>query len=227
MAHPFWPLFDLVVRTPRLELRPPTDEMCVELARAASPAMFPDGVNYFKSDWLLEPSPGRERHSLQYWWQQRASFSPEDWRLDFAVVVDGRPAGSQFIAGRHFPLLRAVSTGSWLSAGLQGRGLGTEMRQAVLHFAFEGLGAREALSAAFEGNDRSVGVSRRLGYDDNGTEYGRRAGGTACLRHNFRMSADGFSAIRRSDIVVENLEPCLELFGLGGDLSPLPGAGGA
>ena len=35
MTHPYWPLFDLVVRTPRLELRPPDDSMLVELARCA------------------------------------------------------------------------------------------------------------------------------------------------------------------------------------------------
>jgi hypothetical protein len=46
MAHPYWPLYDLVVRTPRLELRRPDIELvglepCLELfglAPATPPA---------------------------------------------------------------------------------------------------------------------------------------------------------------------------------------------
>jgi len=221
MAHPFWPLFDLVVRTPRLELRSPTDEMCVELAQAATPTMFPDGENYFELDWLSEPTPVRQRHSLQYWWRNRASFTPEDWRLDMAVIVEDRPVGSQGMFAHQFPLCRSVATGSWLSASNQGRGLGKEMRAAILHLAFEGLGAMEARSSAFEGNDRSIGVSRSLGYEDNGGEIGLRAGRTSSEHLNFRLSRARFEQHRRDDIVIENLHPCLELFGLGTDLAPL------
>ena len=221
MAHPFWPLFDLVVRTPRLELRPPTDEMCVALARAASPSMFPDGEIHFKADWISEPRPRRERHSMQFWWGHRAGFAPDDWHLEMAVIVDGRPVGSQGLFASRFPLRRSVSTGSWLSADLQGRGLGKEMRAAILHLAFVGLGAKEAHSGAFEGNDRSIGVSRSVGYEDNGTQISLRAGRTPTAHLNFRMSRDAFEQRRRGDIVIENLEPCLELFGLGPDLAPL------
>jgi RimJ/RimL family protein N-acetyltransferase len=130
--------------------------------------MFPDGDNYFMADWLSEPSPARERHSMQFWWQHRAAFSPEEWHLELAVVVDGEPVGSQGVFARAFRLRRSVETGSWLSAPLQGRGFGKEMRAAVLHLAFVGLGAQEARSSAFEGNDRSIRVSRAVGYEDNG-----------------------------------------------------------
>jgi RimJ/RimL family protein N-acetyltransferase len=195
--------------------------MLVELAQAASPAMFPNGENYFKSDWLSEPSPVRQRHSMQWWWRQRAGFSPEDWHLDLAVVVDGNPVGSQGVGAHGFVLRRSVSTGSWLSAAFQGRGLGKEMRAAVLHLAFVGLGAQEALSSAFEGNDRSIGVSRAVGYEDNGSKLDLRAGGRVGLTHEFRMTREAHESHRRGDIVIENLEPCLELFGLGPDLDPL------
>jgi RimJ/RimL family protein N-acetyltransferase len=222
MAHPFWPLFDLVVRTPRLELRPPTDEMCVELARAAGPAMFPEGEIHFKADWLSEPSPLRERHSMQFWWSHRAGFTPEEWHLEMAVVIDGRPVGSQGVFAKRFPLCRSVSTGSWLSEEFQGRGLGKEMRAAILHLAFVGLGAEEAHSGAFEGNDRSIGVSRSVGYEDNGRQISLRAGMTPTGHLNFRMSRARFEQCRRHDIVIENLEPCLVMFGLGPDLGRLP-----
>jgi RimJ/RimL family protein N-acetyltransferase len=221
MAHPFWPLFDLVVRTPRLELRSPTDEMCVELAQVASPTMFPGGESYFKLDWLSEPSPMRERHSLQYWWRNRATFTPEDWRLEMAVVIDGQPVGSQGIYAQNFPLCRSVETGSWLCASHQGRGLGKEMRSAILHLAFVGLGAMEAHSGAFEGNEASIGVSRSVGYEDNGRQISLRASRTPTGHLNFRMSRERFEERRRHDIVIENLGPCLELFGLSPDLAPL------
>jgi len=57
-----------------------------------------------------------------------------------------------------------ASTGSWLGAAYQGRGLGTEMRAAVLTYAFEHLGATAARSGALGGNEQSLGVSRKLGY---------------------------------------------------------------
>jgi RimJ/RimL family protein N-acetyltransferase len=221
MAHPYWPLFDLVVRTPRLELRFPTDETCVELASIASPEMFPDGEIHFVSDWLSDPSPVRERKSMQWWWRQRANFSPEAWQLEMAVIVDGHPVGVQELNAEKFVVQRSVHTGSWLAASHQGHGLGTEMRAAILHLAFAGLGAHEALSGAFLDNVRSIRVSRRLGYEDNGQQMGLRAGSTQAVHQNFRMTRERFDQRRRPDITIENLEPCLELFGLGPDLEPL------
>ncbi len=221
MAHPYWPLFDLVVRTPRLELRSPTDEMCADLAGVAGLDMFPDGEIHFVSDWLSDPSPLRERKSMQWWWRQRANFSSEAWQLEMAVVVDGSPVGIQEMNGERFVTQRSVSTGSWLAASHQGRGLGTEMRAAILHLAFAGLGAEEALSGAFLSNERSLRVSRRLGYEDNGQQIGLRAGATPAVHQNFRMTRERFEAMRRDDIVIENLEPCLEMFGLAPDLAAL------
>jgi len=213
MAHPYWPLFDLVVRTPRLELRHPDDDMCLALAEAAGPEMFPEGENQFHLDWVYEEPPLRQRHSLQWWWRSRALFSPDDWRLTLAVVLDGRAVGCQDLAASRFLSTRSVSTGSWLSPAVQGRGLGKEMRLAVLHLAFVGLGALEAHSSAFETNERSIRVSRAVGYDENGERIDMR--GTVPSRSLlFRMSRERFESLRRDDIAIENLEPCLPLFGL-------------
>jgi RimJ/RimL family protein N-acetyltransferase len=44
------------------------------------------------------------------------------------------------VSGRDFAVLREVHTGSWLGQRYQGQGLGTEMRSAVLHLGFAGLG---------------------------------------------------------------------------------------
>ena len=77
---------------------------------------------------------------------------------------EGRPIGSQGLTAKQFGGTGAASTGSWLGASWQGRGLGTEMRAGVLTLLFDGLGGREAASGAIIGNDASLGVSRKLGY---------------------------------------------------------------
>jgi hypothetical protein len=49
MAHPYWPLWDLVVRTPTVELRMPTDDDLVRLAQLAGAGIHDPG------------GPGRKR----------------------------------------------------------------------------------------------------------------------------------------------------------------------
>ena len=220
MAHPYWPLFDLVVRTPRIELRPPDDDLCTELAALPDGGLFANGENQFLRDWWSTPSPERQRASLKWWWGNRASWSPDKWRLELAVLVDGRPVGVQGIGAEHFPVLRTVSTGSWLGLAHQGKGIGKEMRTAALHLAFAGLGAEEAHSEAFETNPNSIGVSDSLGYERDGHCLGLR-GGERTRRIRFRMSKERYAELHRDDITIEGLEPCLEMFGLGPDLSPL------
>ncbi|HEV2360648.1 MAG TPA: GNAT family protein [Acidimicrobiales bacterium] len=225
MAHPYWPLFDLVVRTPVLELRYPDDATFLELIEAYHSGVF-DGDNQFLHDWVNVPSPQRERDSLKWWWSQRSAFSPEQWRLELAVFVDGRAVGMQSVDSSSFLKKRTVTSGSWLARPYQGRGLGKEMRTAILHLAFDGLGAVEAYSAAFASNAPSLGVSRSVGYLDNGTEISLR-GEVAAEQVNFRMTRDRFAELRRDDIEIVGLEPCLEMLGLAPDFSVLqPKKGG-
>jgi RimJ/RimL family protein N-acetyltransferase len=56
-------------------------------------------------------------------------------------MVDGRPVAEQTLTGVHSSALGTVTTFSWLSADERARGLGHEMRAAILHLAFDGLGA--------------------------------------------------------------------------------------
>src|SRR4051812_24968167 len=163
MSHP-WPLFDLRVRTPRVELRIPTDDELVTLASvAASGIHHPDWMP-FKIAWTDVPSPQLERNLLQWHWLGRATWAPEDWSLRLAVFVDGEPVGAQDVAARDFTTVRSVTTGSWLGRPWQGKGIGKEMRAAVLHLAFAGLDALEAHTGAWGGNAPSRGVTRSLRY---------------------------------------------------------------
>jgi hypothetical protein len=93
----------------------------------------------------------------------------------------------------------------------QGHGYGTEMRAAVLAFAFDHLRARTARSSAFADNVRSHAVSRRLGYRVDGTELIVREGASTT---DVRLLVDPDTFARPDwKLQVEGLEPCLELLG--------------
>ena len=212
MAHPYWPLFDLRIRTPRIEVRLPNDDDLVALARVAATGIHDPDWLPFSIPWTDEPSPVMERKALQWWWGRRAEWSPEKWTFTGAVFVDGQAVGIQDIGAERFAQLRTVNSGSWLGREYQGQGIGREMRAALLHLAFDGLGAIEAYSAAWHDNGPSLGVSRGLGYADNGTKLALRRDRSE-RQIELRLDRDTWAASRRDDIVIENLEPCLELFG--------------
>jgi RimJ/RimL family protein N-acetyltransferase len=106
-----------------------------------------------------------------------------------------------------------VDTGSWLGLAHQGRGYGTEMRAAVLHLAFEGLGAVDARTDAFEDNAASYGVSRRLGYLDDGIER-LVVRDKPIVSRRMRLDRAGWAAARTVPVTIEGLEPCRAMFGL-------------
>jgi RimJ/RimL family protein N-acetyltransferase len=177
-----WPLAGLVVRTPRLELRPDDD---VGLAALADRAL--DGVHPAEQMPFLEPwtdgtdDPGFARGVMQYAWRCRADLRPGRWSVNFLVRSSGRVLGMQTLEGTDFAVLGEVRTGSWLTRSAQGRGLGTEMRHAVVALAFDHLGARVARSSAFADNAASRRVSERLGYEHDGAEQHVRRGRAAVL----------------------------------------------
>jgi RimJ/RimL family protein N-acetyltransferase len=162
-------LAGLVLRTPRLELRleqPGDVEPLLALARGG---VHPPEQMPFDMPWTdgLETEAGgasfRAFHEAAI-----ADRRPDAWRLLFVAREDGRRVGVQELAAERFGETRRVHTGSWLGAAFQGRGLGTEMRAAVLELAFGVLGAARAESGAIEGNAASMAVSRKLGYREVG-----------------------------------------------------------
>ena len=216
MAHP-WPLFDLRLRTPLLELRPPTDQDLLALLEVARAGIHDPTATPFRVAWDELPSPAFERSFLLHFWAARGAWRPDSWTLTLAAVVEGRPIGLQDLVAKDFSRLRTVSTGSWLGEAHQGRGYGTEMRAAVLWLAFEGLGALAAESGYIDGNRASEHVSQKLGYVRNG-EGIVAPRGEPLTEHLVRATPETW----RRDLVrvtIENLEPCLGLFGIG-ELSP-------
>ncbi|GAA4624499.1 GNAT family protein [Actinoallomurus vinaceus] len=213
MVSSHWPLFDLRLSTPRLRLRVPTLEDLDALADVAVDGVHDPDVQPFAMPWTDAPPIERARGTLQYHWSQWAAWKPSAWVLNLVVEFDGTIVGTQGMTGKDFAVLREVSTGSWLGRRYQGQGIGTEMRAAVLHLAFAGLGAEHAVSAAFADNAASFAVSRKLGYEDNGIDrYVVRGRPVVCRR--LRLDCARWQARRTVPVTVDGLAPCLPLFGL-------------
>ncbi|MDF5757803.1 GNAT family protein [Spongiactinospora sp. TRM90649] len=212
MLSDHWPLWALLVRTPRLELRVPAEAELAELADVAAHGIHEPGHQPFLTPWAADSPTRRAREVLQRHWRHHGTWTPADWVLDLAVFEDGRPLGVQTVQAREFGVLREVLTGSWLGLAHHGRGVGTEMRHAVLQLAFAGLNAVEAVSESFAGNAQSIGVSRKLGYRPDGVS-GYAVDGEAKRSQRFRLTREDWERSARPEVTVDGLEPCLELFG--------------
>ena len=180
MAHPYWPLFDLVVRSPRLEIRLAREEEFVEKIELIDTGGIHDPATMtFSIAWTDTPLPQRHRDSYQWWWGQRTRWrSRATGPSKGPAVLPRRPHHRGPVDRRHAVrrTLRAVNSGSWLGRAYQGQGYGKEMRAAMLHLAFDGLGAAVAYSGAFFDNAASLATSKALGYRENGRERQLRRG---------------------------------------------------
>lgn len=208
-----WPLFHLRIRTERLELRLPTDAELDELADLAGRGVHDPDEMPFLAAWTRRPSPEMERSLLQYHWRRRAEWSPRNWALELGVFRDDEPIGCQAIMGIDFAVTRTVSSGSWLGRQHQGKGLGKEMRLGVLGLAFDHLGATRAQSGAVVDNAASLGVSRSIGYTDDGINI-RVIEGKRRPEQRLAIDLDGWRASERPPVEVSGLDACRELFGL-------------
>jgi RimJ/RimL family protein N-acetyltransferase len=146
------PLTRLRLRTPRLELRLPTVDEIRRLYRVAQAGIHDPADMPFGVAWTDELDEGAFHEHL-------SAVDATDLRL--VAFIDGEPVGVQSLRVE----LPNVTTGSWLGRAYQDQGLGTEMRAAVLTYAFEKLDAEVARSGAIAGNPQSLGVSRKLGYE--------------------------------------------------------------
>ncbi|WP_340683972.1 hypothetical protein [Amycolatopsis coloradensis] len=124
-----YPPLNVQVHTPRLSLRGATDELLEQLVPTVRkgvvtepPWPFDDPAS------LYEDSPEREWRRLRGIWRGRGQVSESQWRLYFVVVVGGEPVGIQDLIGTDFATFGTVTTFSWLSPDLRGRGLGKELR---------------------------------------------------------------------------------------------------
>ncbi len=190
-----WPASAVSVCAGDLELRWIDDALLVQLAELAGRGIHDPGMMPFEHPWSRGTAEEVARSVLAFQWGIRNRVSPDAFVIEFAVLHDGIPAGVQGLTANEWPVLRRVTTGSWLGHAHQGRGIGTRMRMLALHFAFEGLGAREATSGAFVDNGPSNAVSRRVGYEADGATSVAREG-VAVLHNRFVMSRDRWESLR-------------------------------
>lgn len=213
-----WPLFDLRVETPRLVLKYADDDDLETLAAFRSDLVLQPGQEPFDGDssFYSDDPETAARKAMTGEWGARAKTSPEWWHLSFAVLVEDEVVGQQNITGADFKNLRTVNSFSFLARTYQGRGIGKEMRSAILHLAFAGFGAVRAESDAFHDNLASIGVSRSLGYSDNGTMLAPRPSGAAEMLR-FLITRERWESNRRDDIRISCLEGTLPVLGLDSD----------
>jgi len=169
-----FPPFALRVTGGPLELRVLRDDDLPELVDLVRGGIQTPGLPMpFLNAWHEEPfAPGSPEGfpttSLRWWWTQRATFAPDDWRLALTVRRNGDLVGMQDLHAKDFAHTRQIMTGSWLGRAHQGTGTGTLMRQLVVGFAFDELDADRCESGYIVGNHASAAVSRKVGYVDNG-----------------------------------------------------------
>jgi RimJ/RimL family protein N-acetyltransferase len=206
------PLYELRLRTPRLELRLGTGDELVAVHELARLGIHPPDEMPFENPWtdnsddedFVEQCVAFHESALRDWRPDRWSFNP-------LVFLAERPIGSQSMRAEDFPARHEVDTGSWLGQAFQRQGIGTEMRTAMLELAFRVLDAEAALSGSVIGNESSKRVSEKLGYSVVGKST-IAPRGEPVEKYDFRLE--------RSDwqppfaVEIEGVEDCLALFGV-------------
>lgn len=208
-----WPLFGLEITTPRLGLRPVRDADLSGLAQAALDGVHDPERTPFGVPWTDAAPADLPRNLAAYQWSLRGRVNPHNWTVAFAVHFEGRVVGSQDLSAYDFANRRTVNTGSWLTKSVHGRGLGTEMRAALLLFAFDVLGAEWAESGAASWNEASLNVSKKLGYELNGVTRVAPRAGEAVDEQRVRVKKEAFVRPDWS-ISVHGAEPALAQLGL-------------
>lgn len=212
MSDGFWPMFDLRLTTRDLELRHLSESDLGPLS-----AIIPNDAEQAPSSTTypgVDPARGRGIVLHQDYWRARGSWRPESWALSFGVFRDGELLGYQGLEGDDFATLRTVDSSSFLSHVSRGQGYGKQMRAAVLTLAFGALGAQFAITSAWSDNVASLGVSRAVGYVDNGVTAQRRGEAAGEMFHLRLTRERWLTSGWAEETTVEGIDGCLPFFGL-------------
>ena len=82
MLTDVWPLFGLVLRTPRLELRVPSLEQLAGLAGLADEGVHDPAVMPFQVPWTDQPPVEVARSVVLHHWQDLGKWSPDSHQMD-------------------------------------------------------------------------------------------------------------------------------------------------
>jgi len=190
-----WPAAGVYAQSGDLELRWIDDDLLVALAQLAGKGIHVEDRMPFAVPWTRGTPEDVARSVIAFQWAARAKVAQDGFTLELAALVNGQPVGIQSASAIDWQALRRAETGSWLGRASQGAGIGTRMRALMLELLFDGLGAAEVTSGAFEDNPASAIVSRRTGYLENGSVSFMREG-VAVEHTNFRMLRDRWLEVR-------------------------------
>lgn len=139
--------------TPRLLLRP--------YRAGDADALVEHLADFEVSRWLaLVPHPYRAADAERFVARKLAP-APEDDHFGLAVELDGRLVGGLGVAGAS----TRPSLGYWLGRPFWGRGLMTEAVGALIGFLFGRIRLERLESGVFVGNEASLAIQRRLGFE--------------------------------------------------------------
>jgi RimJ/RimL family protein N-acetyltransferase len=206
-----WPLFEVMVRTHRLTVQYADDQLLGEMAALAARGIHRADERPFRHSWSSQPPALLQRTALQHWWGLRSTWTRDCWTFIGAVRLDDVTVGLQALEAQQFARDRTVTTWSWLGLAYQSQGLGSQMRSAILHLAFDGLGAETATSAAFADNYASNAISRKLGYTHVRDELTDRDG-TQVLERHWAMARSVWAERERSPMEITGLDAAIDLF---------------
>jgi len=211
MSSPWWPLADLRLTTPELDLRPMTEADLPSLV-----AILPDDLDQNPAAVRFDVARRTQRAvtMVQSYWVSRGSWRPDAWNLMFAVCREGSLVGAQSLEAEDFAALRTVDSWSFLDTTSRGLGFGKQMRQAILSLAFGPMEAEYAVTSAWDDNHASLGVSRALGYRDNGVTTHRRGDGRGTIAHLRVTRDDWLGTDHADDVGISGFEPCRPFLGI-------------
>lgn len=205
-----WPLQGIRLRTPDLELHVMTEADLPTLWE-----LLPDDLelNPHATTYAgVDDRANRRAILAQGYWRALGMWSPDDWALPFVVRSAGEVVGVQWLEGPDWRSDHIVDSSSWLVAEARGRGLGKQMRAAVLALAFGPLRAEAAISSAVLANRSSLGVSHALGYRDTHRSVLEHSRET--LQH-VRLEGRSWHASGQAHaVVIDAVVPALPYFGI-------------
>lgn len=212
MLADLWPTYALRIRTPRLCLRLPDLGELAALGELAGRGVHQADERPFLTPWTVGPPDQRARSVLRGHWSQLSGWQSTDWRLGLGVFLnDEDPVGMVTMGAHDFPVVREVTTASWLGLEHQGAGIGTEARAGLLALAFDHLDASDATTEVFPDNHASLGVSRKLGYQPDGISRDAR-GSESLVSNRLRVTSAQWASVQRVPVTVEGLEKAAGMF---------------
>ena len=196
-----------------VELRYPDDDDVVAIAALAAEGIHDPDTMPFSEPWTRAESPALERGVVQFLWSRARRAHHRALGVAARGVPERTARRHPGGAGAAVPRDALGDDGLMAQPPRQGQGLGKEMRAAVLHFAFDGLGAVEAHSGSFADNPSSEAVSHASGYEPNGSATFDREGSPVQMR-KWILTRDRWLERRRDDIDIEGLDACRDFLAI-------------